>query len=412
MTAMVTDSPRHLVSRAVAAIQTTLSDVADASVWSMSPDETATTLSALTRLSAQVVELELRVAEHAKEAGVGESSGATSTANHWAHTTHQTRTEAHRKMRLADALSTRPALRAALAAGDLLVDQARVIAAAVDAVPAEFADAAERLLIGFAAEHDAKALKVLGMRILEYLDPAAAEAHEAAQLNKDEAAAAAATRLTMTADGHGKVYGRFTLPAAQAAMLKKALLAFAAPRHRAAVDGHLGERRPSAERLGQAFGELIERYPIDKLPSAGGVNATVVVTMDLATLMGGLRAASLDTGETITADQARRLACEAGIIPAVLGGRSQVLDLGRTRRFHTRAQRIAMALEQGGCTAEGCDWPPGLCHAHHEIPWGRLGGTSVERGMLLCPRHHARAHDPSFTSTKLPGGKVAFTRRP
>ena len=107
--------------------------------------------------------------------------------------------------------------------------------------------------------------------------------------------------------------------------------------------------------------------------------------MDLATLLGGLRAASLDTGETITADQARRLACEAGIIPAVLGGRSQVLDLGRTRRFHTKAQRIAMGLEQGGCTAEGCDWPPGLCHAHHEIPWGRLGGTSVEHGMLLPP---------------------------
>ena len=163
--------------------------------------------------------------------------------------------------------------------------------------------------------------------------------------------------------------------------------------------------------MGQAFGELIERYPTSKLPAAGGVNATIVVTMDLATLLGGLKSASLDTGETITADQARRLACEAGIIPAVLGGQSKVLDLGRTRRFHTKAQRIAMALEQGGCTAEGCDWPPGLCHAHHEIPWGRLGGTSVEHGMLLCPRHHARAHDPHFTTTKLPGGKVAFSRR-
>ena len=412
MTAMVTHSSRHLVSWTVAAIHEQFDDVTEASLWSMSPDETASTLAELTRLVTRAQELELRVAEHAKETGVGESAGATSTANHWAHATHQTRAEAHRKMRLAKALATRPALRAALAAGDLLVDQARVIAAAVDAVPAEYADAAERMLIGFATDHDAKALKILGMRILEYLDPEAAEAHEAAQLDEEERAANAATRLTMTADGHGKVYGRFTLPAAQAAMLKKALLAFAAPRHRAAVDGGLGERRPSAERLGQAFGELIERYPTSKLPAAGGVNATIVVTMDLATLLGGLKAASLDTGETITADQARRLACEAGIIPAVLGGKSQVLDLGRTRRFHTKAQRIAMGLEQGGCTAEGCDWPPGLCHAHHEIPWGRLGGTSVERGMLLCPRHHARAHDPHFTMTKLPGGKVAFTRRP
>jgi hypothetical protein len=58
------------------------------------------------------------------------------------------------------------------------------------------------------------------------------------------------------------------------------------------------------------------------------------------------------------------------------------------------------------------DWPPGMCHAHHEDPWGRHGGTSVRRGRLLCPRHHARAHDPAFTTTQLPGGKVAFHRRP
>ena len=115
------------------------------------------------------------------------------------------------------------------------------------------------------------------------------------------------------------------------------------------------------------------------------MNATIVVTMDLSTLMGGLKAASLDTGETITGDQARRWACEAGIIPAVLGGKSQVLDLGRTRRFHTKCQRIAMALEQGGCTAEGCDWPPGLCHAHHEIPWSLGGGTSVEGRPAALP---------------------------
>jgi Domain of unknown function (DUF222) len=410
MTAMVSHPPRHLVSRTVAAMRTQAFGIADASVWSMSADETEATLAELTRLAAQVAELELRVAEHARTAGVGESAGATSTANHWAHATHQTRTEAHRKIRLAAMLATRPVLRTALAAGDLLVDQARVIATAVGAVPAEYADSAEQALIGFATDHDAKALKILGQRILEYLDPAAAEAHEAAQLEKEERAAAAA-RLTMSDDGYGKVHGRFTLPTAQAAMLKKALLAFAAPKHRAAVDGGLSERRPSAERLGQAFGELIENYPTSRLPSAGGVNATIVVTMDLSTLLGGLKAAWLDTGEIITADTARRWACEAGIIPAVLGGQSQVLDLGRKRRFHTKSQRYAMALEQGGCTAEGCDWPPGLCHAHHDIPWSRLGHTSVENGRLLCPRHHARAHDPNYKTTKLPGGKVAFARQ-
>lgn len=88
-----------------------------------------------------------------------------------------------------------------------------------------------------------------------------------------------------------------------------------------------------------------------------------------------------------------------------------VLDLGRTKRFHAKAQRLAMGLRDGGCTAEGCDWPPGLCHAHHDDPWSRGGHTNTKKGRLLCPRHHARAHDAAYVTTYLPGGKVAFTRR-
>ncbi len=137
----------------------------------------------------------------------------------------------------------------------------------------------------------------------------------------------------------------------------------------------------------------------------------MVVTIAFETLTGGLKAAHLDTGAVISAAQARRLACEAGLIPVVLGGQSQVLDLGRQTRFHTKAQRIAMGLRDGGCTAQGCDWPPGLCHAHHNIAWSQGGHTTVEDGRLLCPHHHTRAHDPAYETTHLPGGKVAFTRR-
>ena len=173
-------------------------------------------------------------------------------------------------------------------------------------------------------------------------------------------------------DGHGKLHGRFTIDSAlTGAMLKKALYAFAAPKHRAATDGSLGERKPTPERLGQAFVELIRRYPAKKLPKAGGLNATVVVLMNLETLDGRLKAAHLDTGETISPALARKIACEAGIIPAVLDGKSQVLDLGRKNRFYTEAQRIAKTIEAGGCEIEGCDEPPGRTHMHHLDPLGR-----------------------------------------
>ena len=163
--------------------------------------------------------------------------------------------------------------------------------------------------------------------------------------------------------------------------------------------------------MGQAFLEYVGRYPTDRLPNAGGMSATVVVTMTLETLMGGLKAAQLDTGHRISPGLARKLACEAGIIPAVLGSKSQVLDLGRKTRFHTEPQRIALAIEQGGCTVQGCDWPPGMCHTHHHQPWSQGGATDLKNGRLLCPRHHARAHDPGYTMTRLPNAKVAFHRR-
>jgi hypothetical protein len=129
------------------------------------------------------------------------------------------------------------------------------------------------------------------------------------------------------------------------------------------------------------------------------------------TLTGALKAACLDTGEAISPGLARRLACEAGIIPMVLGGESEILDEGRDQRFHTPKQRLAVGVRDKTCTAEGCDWPPWMCHVHHDTPFSQGGHTSVHDARLLCPRHHARAHDPTYDMTKLPGGKVAFHRR-
>jgi Domain of unknown function (DUF222) len=416
MAASTAHPPLHAVARAVDQLDTVLDEVADAALWSMTPDETAATLTRLTRVIARATGLELRVAHHADTVGVGEDTGATSTANWWAHTTRQTRPEAHRKMRLATALAeTHEPVRAALAAGDVLVDQAWVIVDAVDALPAEvdpaLVERAERHLIGLAADHEAKALKVLGRGLFEVIAPDEADAHEARLLEREEQAAAADMRFTMAEDGHGRVHGRFTLDAVHGAMLKKALLAIAAPKHRATVEGRLGVRRPGPERMGRAFCEYLERYPVERLPNAGGLAATVVVTMTLESLTGGLGPATLDTGERISASLARRLACEAGIIPVVLGGRGEVLDVGRRTRFHTTPMRTALTVRDQGCTAEGCDAPPALCHAHHDQPWSQGGDTSVSNGRLLCPRHHARAHDPAYTTTHHHGGKVAFTRR-
>ena len=373
----------------------------------------------LTRLNAAVAELEARVAHHGHTVEVEADSGATSHgelvgARHEADPAGGApqdparrgagvggvRAGPGRRSRRVGCWSTRPRSSSPR--------WRRCPPTSTTQVAAD----AQATLVGYAEHHDARELRILGNRILEVVAPEVGEAHEAKLLEREEREAEAAASFRMVEDGHGKCHGRFTLSSLHGAMLRKQLLAIAAPKHRAQVDGQAPEPgRPSAHRLGEAFAEYIETYPTDRLPQAGGVSATVVVTMAVDTLMGGLKAAQLDTGHRISPGLARRLACRAGIIPAVLGTRSQVLDLGRRTRFHTEPQRIALAIEQRGCTAEGCDWPPGMCHAHHDQPFSTGGDTSVKNGRLLCPRHHARAHDPTYTTTRLPDGKLRFHRR-
>jgi hypothetical protein len=223
------------------------------------------------------------------------------------------------------------------------------------------------------------------------------------QLAKEEREAEAKARFSMHGDGHGQTHGRFTLPDHIADILEKALRALASPK--------AGGEGLSPHGMGLAFMDYIRRYPADQLPTAGGVSAAVVVTMTLETLLGGLKAAQLDTGTMISPGLARKLACEAGVIPVVLGGHSQPLDVGRRRRFHTKAQRIAMAVRDKGCVAMGCERPTAACDAHHLIQWANGGDTSVEGGVLLCRRHHTLAHHQDYELTHHPDGKISFHKR-
>ena len=258
-------------------------------------------------------------------------------------------------------------------------------------------------------------LAVLGQRIFEVVCPEAAEAYEGKKLEAEEAKAARKTSFAMFEDHQGVVHGKFRLSAVQGAMLRKAIAALTTPvRHDTTRGSAIDPDLPQSVREGIAFGQLVEAIAAHWIPSAGGVGATVVVTMTYEQLIDQLNAAgvcTMDTGGTISAAQARRLACQAGIIPVVLGSRSVVLDAGQKCRFHTESMRIAMGLRDGGCTAEDCDLPASMCHAHHDTAFSGGGATSVENGRLLCGHHHRRIHDPRYDHAKLPNGKVTFHLR-
>jgi hypothetical protein len=293
-------------------------------------------------------------------------------------------------------------------------DQARVIVRAVHGLPQTVDTAererAEKHLVHLGGEHDAVSLARLARRLHEVIDPDADEA-DGQRLEAEERAAARSTYLHLTDNGDGTHAGRFKIPTLHATMLRKALHALAAPSH---VTPEERTRTSRPELMGEVLCRLLERLPADRLPQAGGVSATVVVLLDYDKLLTGLGAAQLDTGDAVSAGLARRLLCEAGVVPAVyrrvLGGPSAVLDVGRKARLHTGPQRIAMALRDGGCTAEGCDRPPGWTEAHHDaVAWSDGASTSVDNGRLLCRFHHTRAHSTTYETTRLPNGKAVST---
>lgn len=192
-----------------------------------------------------------------------------------------------------------------------------------------------------------------------------------------------------TSGGQLRLKGRLDRETGQA--LEAALSPLSQPRP--AEDG-TPDPRTAGERNGDALAEMIDLVlREDGLPTEAGTRPTVTVVLDYNKLLEGLRTVGTINGtDPITAEQARRLACDADIIPAVLGSHSEVLDLGRTERLVNRAQRRSLNLRDGGCIFSGCTRPARWTQAHH-IRWWIYGGpTDIGNLCLLCAEHHRLIH--------------------
>ncbi|MGC0249045.1 HNH endonuclease signature motif containing protein [Pseudactinotalea sp. Z1748] len=160
---------------------------------------------------------------------------------------------------------------------------------------------------------------------------------------------------------------------------------------------------------GLALAELIEHLPTDHLSPKTA--ATIIITLDEQVLRGRIAAAGLDTGEKISAAHARQLACNSGLVPLVLGGQSQPLDLGRGNRLFTETQRTALTVRHTTCAADGCARPYSWCELHHATPWENGGPTDLDNAVPLCHRHHRMAHDHKYHQRRTSTGTYTFTMR-
>ncbi|MDN5795377.1 MAG: HNH endonuclease [Intrasporangium sp.] len=210
----------------------------------------------------------------------------------------------------------------------------------------------------------------------------------------------------------GMVPMRGVLDPEAAAIVKAAVDPLSRPCPERDEHGHTiaPDPRSPAKRRADGLLEVIGRG----VAAADGVRVTdkakVVVMIDFDTLLGRVVGAGwAGTGDVLSAASIRRLACDAQVIPMVLGRHGEPLDVGRHERLVGPGLRLALTQRDGGCSFPGCTIPAAWTDAHHVTPWYLGGVTSLLNTTLLCRRHHTHVHRHGLTAT-VTAGSVTWQR--
>ncbi len=387
-------------------------DLATLEAWTLTGSEVRQVAVALQKARTTMDAALSRVAGAADDMGLAKDDGATSTTAWLADLTGISKGESAKLVGLSRV--TTEMTGSAWMRGQVTTDQASVIMKAIDALPAWVGDTeradAETHLIALATEHNLDDLKRLANHVMEVIDPDGADELLGQKILADEQHAWDATQLTMRRRGDGTTKGSFLMPDADADVLRAAVEGIIAPRRASLNETRHGvddfNALPRDQRMGLAFTELINHLPTESLPKAGGLAATVAVTINIDDLRTGQGVATTTSGTTISATKAQRLACNAHLVALYLDSNSRVLDHGMTKRLFDRHQRLALAVRDRGCVWAGCDRPPAWCEAHHLNPWSENGPTDLDNAALFCHFHHFLLHEGQWTARMAPDGIV------
>ncbi|MGW5363512.1 DUF222 domain-containing protein [Actinopolymorpha pittospori] len=382
---------------------------------------------------AKLASLRLRLTRQAELNEVRKLTGAANAAGWVQQVTRMGRREASVSVRLAKALDqTLQATGRALGEGGISLGQAQVIERAIRRLPndvdAEVKAEAEAFLLDSAQALDTDDLDRAGKHLYEVIAPEDAERRIGKQLEEQERRARENRTLSFgpVRDGMGTIFMRLDVPTL--AILQALLDPLARPRP-TGPDGP--DLRSSERRQADAFAELLgQAQAAVDAPNRGIVRPRLTLTMSYDGLVNKVGYATLNsvladsgpthlkvqthsdedgsggqevigyriTGPPLSATLVRQLACDAEIIPVVLGGDGAVLDLGRGTRLFTYAQRHALAERDGYyCHFPGCRRPEKWTEAHHIHHWIDGGATDLNNGVLLCQHHHTVIHTKGWT---------------
>ena len=163
------------------------------------------------------------------------------------------------------------------------------------------------------------------------------------------------------------------------------------------------DRATPGQRMADALVQLVTREDTDQNDGTRVRGPRLLLIADYDVISGELRKGRLGDGTPIPVEKIRDLACQSDILPAVFRGVSQPLDLGRSRRIASPAQRIALVARDKVCV--GCGATANWCQAHHVIPWAVQGNTDLDDMCLLCSRCHHKVHDDRWQVRKTATGR-------
>jgi hypothetical protein len=160
------------------------------------------------------------------------------------------------------------------------------------------------------------------------------------------------------------------------------------------AQGHLRGDRPDRSPI-----ELVVSVPIETLrrgravapaPAAAppGSADAVMATED----PDPCDVACLADGTCVSAETARRLSCDCGVVEVVEGEHGMPLSVGRKRRTIPGSMKRALLQRDRSCRFPGCGNRLYL-EAHHIVHWADGGETSLLNAVLYCSFHHRYVHE-------------------
>ncbi|GAB3921375.1 hypothetical protein GCM10029976_008340 [Kribbella albertanoniae] len=389
-------------------------------VYTQSSSELLTRLDTIQAAKALLKTDELQVLGRLEEMGAAQELGARDTIELVSERYRLDRAEVRKDLAFTTALRKYPLVAAAMpdptdptkpadASPDLAKIIVNILEKAPSSTPVETLTVAEEQMVKMARVSNPRELAKFGQDVLTRLDTDGPEPAE------DEAVAKEFLRLRQT-DGGVKFTG--FLAGASGEQFQTQMHQGSKP-HKT-IDG---ERDPRTleQRQVDAFKATMDAAAGN--PDHPGV-PHITVTIDFNDLKAALAAApaalgggtgatgggavgELVFGDNLSAGAVRLLACDAAVLPIVLGSDSQPLDVGTEQRFVNRYIRRALNKRDKGCVV--CQAPPWMCHAHHIIEWANGGPTSLQNLALLCARHHRAVHDGQWAISITAAG-VQVTR--